>query len=137
MRTLPTAVALALAASLWIPATGSAQQVDITAPAPTRPREPLVVPPGDHDDATRPSDESYYPRGPRVRHDPAFIGPLSTKTPAGRAGVAGWTAPAAPVGAEQTGFREVNGWFALGFAFEWGGPPARPAAPPAGRQRSR
>ncbi len=107
-----------------------AQQVEIEAPAPRPERGPVVVPPGDHYDMTRPSDADYYPSAPRVRYDPTFIGPMSQRfeTPArrtGRAGLAGWTAPQTPVGAESTGHREVNGWFAFGFAVEWGGPPAR------------
>ena len=105
----------------------SGQQVDITIPPPERALEPVVIPPGDHGQATRPSDADYYPQPPKVRHDPAFIGPLSSKiqtpTSTGRAGVSGWTAPNTPVGAAQTGWRDVNGWFALGFTFEWGGPP--------------
>jgi hypothetical protein len=112
-----------------------AQQVDITAPRPPRrPLEPIVIPPGDHGQATRPSDADYYPQPPLVRHDPAFIAPLSKKieTPGGtgRLGAAGWTAPNPPVGAAQTGHREVAGWFGFGFAFEWGGPPP-PAKRPA------
>jgi hypothetical protein len=110
-----------------------AQQVEIEAPAPRPERVPILVPPGDHYEMTRPSDADYYPDAPRVRYDPTFIGPLSERrlTPAGltgRAGIAGWTAPQTPVGAESTGRREVSGWFALGFAVEWGGPP-----PPARR----
>ena len=126
-----TALVIVLAALLATPV--AAQQVDITAPAPERAREPVLLPPGDHYRATRPSDADYYPETPRVRHDPTFIGPLSSKTEGpggpGRMGVAGWTSPNTPVGAAQTGRREVTGWFALGFAFEWGGPP--PAKRPA------
>ncbi|MGH7312946.1 MAG: hypothetical protein ACREJV_07225 [Candidatus Rokuibacteriota bacterium] len=103
----------------------SAQEVEIKAPAPARrPPEPIVIPPGDHGQATRPSDADYYPTPPKVRHEPAFIRPLSAKSPetSGRAGIAGWTAPSTPVGPAQI-TREVSGWFALGFAFEFGGPP--------------
>jgi hypothetical protein len=109
-----------------------AQEVEIKAPTPsTRAPEPIVIPPGDHGQATRPSDADYYPSAPRVRHDPTFIGPLSSKRPdgSGRSGLAGWTAPSTPVGPAQV-FREVNGWFAFGFAFEWGGPPTEPGPHP-------
>lgn len=104
------------------------EQVDITAPAPARRApEPIVIPPGDHGQATRPSDADYYPQSPKVRHDPAFVGPLSAKTQSargtGRQGLAGWTSPSTPVGSAQTGYGEVNGWFAFGFAYEWNGPP--------------
>lgn len=119
---------LAVAVALGAAAPALAQQVEIEAPAPPpRVREPVVIPPGDHYQATRPSDADYYPRAPAVRPDPTFIGPFSRKTETGRAGLAGWTAPATPVGSPQAGHREVPGWFVLGFAVEWGGPP--PPAP--------
>lgn len=130
MRMIVAALALAVTIGVAMPAL--AQQVDITAPTPRRGGEPAVVPPGDHYDVTRPSDADYYPRGPRVRHDPAYIGPLSSKTAdgTGRVGVAGWTAPNTPANAsEASGMREVTGWFAIGFAVEWGGPPPPRRAP--------
>jgi len=100
-------------------------------PQPQRPSEPFVVPPGNHFQMTRPTDADHYPIPPRVNYDLAFITPLSTKTETptstGRMGFAGWVSPATPVGAEQTLARWDIGWFALGFAIEWGGPP--PAAP--------
>ena len=118
---------------LLVPVCVAAQQVEIKAPAPgTRAPEPIVIPPGDHGQATRPSDADYYPSAPKVRHEPAFIGPLSAKREkpeiTGRAGIAGWTAPSAPVGPAQIS-REGSGWFAFGFAFEWGGPSAEKEQP--------
>jgi hypothetical protein len=112
------------------------EQVDITAPSPPRRApEPIVIPPGDHGEATRPSDADYYPQSPKVRHAPAFVGPLSVKTESargtGRLGLTGWTAPGTPVGAALTGHREVSGWFAFGFTYEWNGPP--PPGTPATR----
>jgi len=108
-----------------------AQQVEIEAPAPVRARQPVIAPPGDHYQATRPNDADYYPNPPLVRYDPAFIEPatkkIETPTSTGRAGFAGWISPNTPVGAEQTGQRFDPGWFALGFAIEWGGPPPTPA----------
>lgn len=133
MRTILAGAALLLTFTSVPAAFG--QQVDIAVPAPERHREPAVIAPGDLYEATRPSDDYYPPPGQRVRYDPAFIAPLSKKTETaggtGRAGVAGWTSPNTPVGAAQTGRGEVNGWFALGFAVEWGGPPP-PAKRPAG-----
>jgi hypothetical protein len=124
MRTILAALALAAAVAVT-PA--QAQQVDVEVVQPDRVREPLVVPPGDQYDAGRPSDFEDYPRGPRVRFDPAFVRPLSVKTQTptstGRAGFAGWTSPNTPVGPQQVSWNEVTGWFALGFAVEWGGPP--------------
>jgi hypothetical protein len=125
MRTMMLGALLGLALLSAAPA--HAQQVDIAVPAPEPKREPLIIPPGDHEQATRPSDADYYANPPRVRHDPAFIGPASSKTETptgtGRAGVAGWTSPNPPVGPAQTGWRDVTGYFAFGIAIEWGGPP--------------
>ena len=106
----------------------AAQQVDVAAPSPPRERgEEVIVGPGLQYEITQPDDGSYVPAGPRVHHDPAFIGPLSrptqTLTTTGRVGLAGWTSPSATVGSPASGGREVTGYFALGFAFEWGGPP--------------
>jgi hypothetical protein len=112
-----------------------AQQMDIQIVPPDRAREPFIITPRDQYDAGRPHDYDDYPRGPRVRHDPAFIGPLSAKaqtpTATGRFGVAGWTAPNTPVSSQVSGWQEVTGWFALGFAVEWGGPPPAKRAPAA------
>jgi len=108
----------------------AAQQVDITAPAPTRDR-PIegILGPGMQYEITRPDDSQYLPPGPRVHYDPAFIEPLSVPTETGRMGVAAWTAPTAAMGGALSGAREITGYFAIGFAFEWGGPPQtkRPA----------
>jgi hypothetical protein len=112
---------MALLGPGWV----QAQEVEIKAPSPpTRPQEPLVIPPGDHGQATRPSDADHYPSAPKVRHEPAFIGPLSSKRAdgSGRQGVAGWTSPGTPLNAGSQITRESSGWFAFGFAFEWGGP---------------
>jgi hypothetical protein len=113
-----------------------AQPVEITAPTPSvRPPEPIVIPPGDYGQVTRPSDADYYAHPPMVRYDPAFIGPMSNKTEnprsTGRVGIAGWTSPTTPVGSAQN-WREITGYFALGFAVEWGGPlPPVKKSPPA------
>lgn len=110
----------------------SAQQVDITAPAPTRDRAiEGIVGSGLTYEITRPDDSRYLPPGPRVHYDPAFIEPLSVPTETGRLGAAAWTAPTAAMGGTLSGAREITGYFAIGFAFEWGGPPTpkRPARP--------
>jgi hypothetical protein len=122
-----TAIGLLIVAVVAWAGSALAQPVEITAPTPTtRAPEPIVIPPGDHGQATRPSDADYYPQPPMVRYDPAFIGPMSSKTESprttGRVGFAGWTSPTTPVGSAQN-WREVTGYFALGFAIEWGGPP--------------
>lgn len=112
----------------------AAQEVEITAPAPPRDRgvEGLIGPRLQYE-ITQPDDSRYLPPGPRVHHEPAFIEPMSVPTEnptsTGRLGFAGWTAPSAAMGGMVSGIREVTGYFALGFAIEWGGPPPmkRPA----------
>ena len=119
---------LALGLTMVLVALGAqaawAQQVHITAPPPPREHglEGIVGPELQYE-LTQPDDARYLPPGPRVHHDPAFIEPLSKATETGRVGVAGWTSPTAAIGAPASGNREVTGYFAIGFAFEWGGPP--------------
>jgi len=106
----------------------AAQQVEIKASAPPRGREiEGIIGRGLQYEITQPDDARYLPPGPRVHYEPAFIAPLSVPTETGRKGVAGWTSPTAAMGGTQSGAREITGYFAIGFAFEWGGPP--PKAP--------
>lgn len=121
-------IALVLALVVVTPA--AAQQVDIKkpAPAPTRERpEPGVIEPGLSREE-RPIDaDNFPPHGGRVPYQPGFVRGLSTKTETGRVGIAGWTAPSAPVGGQAGGWLEHNGWFAIGFSATWGAPPQVPA----------
>lgn len=113
----------ALVVLAWGPRAGWAQgQVEITAPPPERVPRPEFVIPGQPPDVTVPRERDFYADDIRVRHDPAFIGPLSTTVSTGpntvaRFGFAGWIAPR---GRGDLGIaREVPGWFALGFSFVW------------------
>jgi|SRR5689334_12730917 len=121
---LIAAAALVLAA---LPAEAQVK-IETTTPKPAQP-EARIVPPPLHYETSRPPDADVYPRGTRVEHDPAFIEPFAgsyqTATGSGRYGLSGWTAPNPPIGPEATQWREVNGWFALGFSVTWDGPPAR------------
>ena len=97
-------------------------------------REARVVAPPLHYETTRPPDYEFYPDGGvKVEHDPAFIEPLAsryeTTRGSGRVGFSGWTAPNPPVGSPVSGWRDVSGWFALGFSVTWDGPPAAKARP--------
>jgi len=106
-----------------------------TVPAVPAEREARVVAPPLHYETTRPPDADVYPnpQGVKVEHDPAFIEPLAkryeTANGSGRVGFSGWTAPNAPVGSPVSGWRDVSGWFALGFSVTWDGPPAPKARP--------
>jgi hypothetical protein len=129
------AFALVLAASLFAASLAAAQDVKIQAKPPAGEPKIEIIPPGGHYEQTRPTDRDFYPDGPRVEHDPAFIQGLSGEyqigESTGRAGVSGWTSPNTPVGPEVAGWREVTGWFGFGFSMTWGGPPrvARRPAP--------
>jgi hypothetical protein len=122
-----------LGASLIAVAPAAAQQkIEIEAKEAPVERPLRVVPPPLHYETTRPPDTDWYPQGTKVEHDPAFIEPLASKyetaTTSGTVGISGWTAPNTPVGSPVGGWRDVSGWFALGFSVTWGGPPA--AKPP-------
>jgi hypothetical protein len=125
-------VALIAGVVLLAAAPVAAQQVEIEAGRPPAEREARVVPPPLHYETTRPPDADHYPQGTKVEHDPAFIEPFAggyqTATGSGRFGLSGWTAPNPPIGASGSGWREVNGWFALGLSVTWDGPPAKPTA---------
>jgi hypothetical protein len=123
------AVAAALLMLVGGPIAADAQQVKIETTRKPSEREARIVPPPLHYQTTRTPDADLYPRGTRVEHDPAFIEPFagSYQTPkgSGRYGLSGWTSPNPPIGSEGTNWKEVNGWFALGFSVTWDGPPAR------------
>src|SRR5213594_5013312 len=130
------AILAALVAPVVVPAPpADAQQVKIETTRKPPEREARIVPPPLHYETSRPPDADVYPRGTRVEHDPAFIEPFAgsyqTTKGSGRYGLSGWTAPNPPIGPEATLWKEVNGWFALGFSVTWDGPPARvvPAQP--------
>jgi hypothetical protein len=108
-------------------------QVEIEAKRPPVERPARVVAPPLHYETSKPPDHDWYPQGTRVQHDPAFVEPLASKyetpTTSGRVGLSGWTAPNQPVGGAAGNWREVSGWFALGFSITWDGPPGPKARP--------
>jgi len=118
---------------LLVATSAGAQQVEIESGRQPAERPARVVAPPLHYETTRPPDTDYYPQGTKVEHDPAFIEPLASKYEtskgSGRAGLSGWTAPNTPVGAPVGGWRDVSGWFALGFSITWDGPPGPKARP--------
>jgi hypothetical protein len=123
-----TLILAVVAITAWA-GVAAAQQFEIKAPAPTRGQAiEGVTKPGLQYEITQPDDARYVPPGPRVHYEPAFIEPLSSPTETGRKGVAGWTSPTAAMGGTQSGAREITGYFAIGFAFEWGGPPPKSPA---------
>ena len=132
MRTAIALVLVAVGCLSTLPA--AAQQVEIEAKTPTVERPARVVAPPLHYETSRPPDADFYHYGgTKVEHDPAFIEPLAgtyeTPNGSGQVGLSGWTAPNPPVGSPVGGWRDVSGWFAIGFSVTWGGPPAAPAKP--------
>jgi hypothetical protein len=95
-----------------------------TTPLPPE-RVPLETRPPEQD-RPRPSI-GYYPGGPSVSHDPAFVGP-TVRSETTEFGFSAWTAPNTPVSSPQAGWRDVTGWAAFGLTFTWGGPPRRPSS---------
>jgi hypothetical protein len=121
VATLPVMiVGILVAGAAW------AQQVEIQAPTTIPQRGPEIITPGGPDQGTHIPDAERNPDAPAVPHEPAFVGPLSVPTQSrnatGRYGAAGWTSPNPPAGPMQL-WRDHPGWFSLGLAIEWGGPP--------------
>jgi hypothetical protein len=82
-------------------------------------------------------DRDLRPTPPPVPHTPGFLAPLSRPTKSGRAGIAGWTAPNAAVGARGAVDAESSGVFGFGAAAEWGRSiPPRDVTPPEAASRS-
>ena len=90
-------------------------------------RELGIIPPVTDPVRSRPSDADYYPNTGGIIHEPAFFEALSAKTETGRYGIAGWSSPNSPAGADYT---EISGWLSFGFAFTWASPPISPKRPP-------
>lgn len=83
-------------------------------------RELGIIPPATEPARSRPEDADYYSSSGSVILDPGFFEGASVKTETGRFGLAGWSSPNSPVGAD---YSEINGWLTFGFAFTWSSPP--------------
>jgi hypothetical protein len=103
---------LVVAGSLaMLPAGVRAQSMDLKTSPPPKERVAPPVP-----------DRDLYPQRPSLPQRPNFVGPLSKETKSGRAGVAGFSTPNAPVGSRGAGDPDTAGWPGVGFAIEWGRP---------------
>lgn len=84
-------------------------QVELKSTPPPRERVAPAVP-----------ERDLYPQRPSLPDRPHFFGPLSRETGTGRAGIAGFSVPNAPVGSRLAGQPDNPGWAGVGFAIEWG-----------------
>jgi hypothetical protein len=89
-------------------------------------RELGIISPETAPARSRPADADYYPSTGGIIQEPAFFEALSAKTETGRYGLAGWSSPNSPVGAD---YSEINGWLSFGFAFTWASPPTASRKP--------
>ncbi|OGK79274.1 MAG: hypothetical protein A2X52_16170 [Candidatus Rokubacteria bacterium GWC2_70_16] len=118
MNTVGLLAAGSVLALLWT-APGLAQQAREGAPSP-EPKFEILAPGPAVRGATRPREAEFYREDVRVRHEPAFIEPL-TATPASgpfkKLGLSAWTAPAGR--GDGIVQHETSGWFGLGLSLVW------------------
>jgi len=123
----PTWSAILVALALVAVFSGPAAAQDVKMQRTPLGRELGIIPPATEPARSRPSDaDYYYPSTGGIIHEPAFFEALSAKTETGGYGIAGWSSPNSPAGAD---YNEINGWLSLGFAFTWASPPISPKRP--------
>ena len=110
VRSLVAVLAAAGSLAVAVPSSARAQAIELKA-TPPRDRVAPSVP-----------ERDLYPQRPSLPQRPHFFGPLSRDTKTGRAGVAGFTVPNAPVGSRVASDPDNPGWAGVGFAIEWGRP---------------
>lgn len=98
-------------------------QVEVrTSPPPAPgPRFEITAPGPAVREAPRPREAEHYREDVRVRHEPAFIEPLTGRPAAGPVktyGLSGWTAPPAP-GGPAVLQAPNGGWLGFGFSLVW------------------
>lgn len=122
-----TRLGIAGALGLVVAFSGPAVAQDVKVQGSLIERELGITPLTTEPARSRPVDADYYPITGGIIHEPAFFEALSAKTETGRYGIAGWSAPNSPAGADYT---EINGWLSFGFAFTWArSPVSRKQAP--------
>ena len=107
------------AAQTQTPPASASPGVEVKAPE-AAPKFELSAPPAVRE-GTRPRDAGFYPEDVRVRHEPAFVEPLTRRPAAGpvkKMGASLWTAPAAR-GSLASSPPDVPGWLGFGFTLIW------------------
>jgi hypothetical protein len=92
-----------------MPSLARAQSMELKSPPPAGERVAPAVP-----------ERDLYPQRPSLPDRPHFFRPLSRDTGTGRAGIAGFSVPNAPVGSRVASQPDNPGWAGAGFAIEWG-----------------
>jgi hypothetical protein len=127
MRTVAVALVSILVALAALPAAAQDVRMERT----PLERELGIIPPTTEPARSRPEDADYHPNTGGIIQEPAFFEAASARTESGgRFGLAGWSAPNSPSGAD---YSEINGWLSFGFAFTWSSPPVRAPQKPAPR----
>ena len=96
--------------------------LDVKASAPPGdPRElEIVAPSPGAREVSRPREADFYREDIRVRHEPGFVEPLTTRPASGpikKVGLSGWTAP--PGRGDGVAQHETSGWFGFGLSIIW------------------
>jgi hypothetical protein len=110
-------LAQALAGPAWAQAS-----LDVKASTPPAdPRElEIVAPSPGAREVNRPREADFYKEDIRVRHEPGFVEPLTTRPASGpikKVGLSGWTAP--PGRGDGVAQHETSGWFGFGLSIIW------------------
>ena len=110
-----------LALALAGPASAQANLDVKTSTPPGDPRElEIVAPSPGARDVSRPREADFYREDIRVRHEPGFVEPLTTRPASGpikKVGLSGWTAP--PGRGDGVAQHETSGWFGFGLSIVW------------------
>ena len=118
-----TALLFILLSMVALAGPASAQaNLDVKAAAPPGdPRElEIVAPSPGAREVSRPREADFYREDIRVRHEPGFVEPLTTRPASGpikKVGLSGWTAP--PGRGDGVAQHETSGWFGFGLSIIW------------------
>ena len=103
------------------PASAQANLDVKTSTPPGDPRElEIVAPSPGAREVNRPREADFYREDIRVRHEPGFVEPLTTRPASGpikKVGLSGWTAP--PGRGDGVAQHETSGWFGFGLSITW------------------
>ena len=103
------------------PASAQANLDVKTAAPPGDPRElEIVAPSPGAREVSRPREADFYREDIRVRHEPGFVEPATTRPASGpikKVGLSGWTAP--PGRGDGVAQHETSGWFGFGLSIIW------------------